>query len=76
MVETKRRQGQKRPDGKNSIPKPICPKCDQYLQRFYVRGIKNDKRQFIETGWSCPNLSCDYVSKDFVQLEDTQEQND
>jgi hypothetical protein len=73
MTEKKRRQGQKKPDGRTATPKPICPKCDEYLQRCYTRGIlKTGKRGFIESGWMCPSSTCDYVIKDLVILEDTE----
>jgi ribosomal protein L37AE/L43A len=57
MTETKRRQGQR-----GATPKPICPKCGEYLKRAYV-GI----------GWSCPSVTCDHMIKDFVELEDIEE---
>ena len=66
---TKRRQGQR---GTN--PKPICLKCDDYLQRTYVRGtMKNGKKGFIVSGWSCPSSGCDYVIKDVVELQEEEE---
>jgi hypothetical protein len=73
MAETKKRQGQKKPDGKKAIPRPLCPKCDVYMQRCYTRGIKNGKRQFIESGWMCPSSTCDYMIKDYIELEDTED---
>ncbi|HWQ47649.1 MAG TPA: hypothetical protein VN414_01640 [Methanosarcina sp.] len=69
MVEKKRRQGQKKPDGKTATPKPICPKCGEYLKRTYTREQGEDgKRGFKGSGWSCPSSTCDYVIKDFVEL--------
>jgi len=73
MVDKTRRQGQKKPNGKTAIPKPICPKCDEILNRCYTRGIKNDKRQFIESGWMCPSSNCDYIVKDYVELKETED---
>lgn len=68
-MTVKRRQGQKKADGKTAIPKPICPKCDGYLQRTYVRGmLKTGKRGFIEHGWACPSSTCDYTIKDYVDV--------
>jgi hypothetical protein len=65
MTETKRRQGQK-----GVIPRPLCPKCGEYLKRSYTRGTVNGKRCFVESGWTCPEINCDYIVKDFVELEE------
>jgi hypothetical protein len=70
MAEKKRRQAQKKPDGRTAIPKPICPKCDQYLKRCYTRSNEENKRAYVGMGWSCPVPSCDYIVKDFVEMED------
>lgn len=75
MIETKkRRQGQTKPNGKKAIPKPICPKCGEYLVRHYIHKSVDGKRAFVGTGWSCPSSTCDYVVKDFVELgEETED---
>jgi ssDNA-binding Zn-finger/Zn-ribbon topoisomerase 1 len=67
-----RSQGQMR-NGKRAVPKEVCPKCDTIMQRFYKRSGKDTKRAFISIGWYCPNPTCDYLIKDFVELEDTEE---
>lgn len=64
--ETKRRQGQKRPDGSTSTPKQLCPKCAEYLKTVYIQ----EKRKNVRFGLGCPSKTCDYVVKDFVELED------
>jgi hypothetical protein len=65
MVEKKaRRQGQY-----GATPKTICPKCEkEYLKSANGRDGKNWKR----IGQYCPNPACDYIIKDFVELEDTE----
>jgi hypothetical protein len=66
MVEKKRRQGQY---GAN--PKTICPKCDkEYLKSANGRYGKAWKR----IGQYCPDPACDYMEKDFVELEDLEEE--
>jgi hypothetical protein len=72
VTETKRRQGQKKPDGRTAKPKPLCPKCGEYLKRCYTRGNVNGKRLYIESGFMCPSVTCDYIIKDYVELEDTE----
>jgi len=68
MVEKKRRQGQG-----GATPKEICPKCGEYLKRNYIRELVNGKQQFVKSGWTCPSSTCDYIIKDFVELEDVEE---
>jgi hypothetical protein len=69
MVEKKKRQGQR-----GAKPKPLCPKCGEYLKRNYTRGNVDGKRLYIESGWTCPSSTCDYIVKDFVELEDKEEE--
>lgn len=65
MTETKRRQGQK-----GAEPKNVCPKCEkEYLKTSYG----TDKKKFVRIGQYCPNPACDYIVKDFVELEDTED---
>jgi len=66
--EKKRAQGQR-----GSVPKTICPKCGEYLQSCYIRGSKEEKRNMKKIGLCCPSDTCDYIIKDFVELEDTEE---
>jgi hypothetical protein len=68
ITETKRRQGQR-----GATPKPICPKCGEYMKRCYTRSNEENKRAYVGMGWSCPVPSCDYIIKDLVELEDTEE---
>ena len=68
MTETKRRQGQR-----GATPKPICPKCGQYLKRCYTRSNDENKRAYVGMGWSCPSATCDHILKDWVELEDLDE---
>jgi hypothetical protein len=65
MTEKKRRQGQR-----GATPKPICPKCGEYLKRAYTRELVNGKQQYVKSGWSCPSSTCDYMAKDFVELDE------
>jgi len=46
----------------------LCPKCGEYLKRNYTRELVEGKQQFVKSGWTCPNISCDYIIKDFVEL--------
>lgn len=60
MTEPKaKRQGQR-----GATPKEICPKCGEYLKTAWV--LKNRKLKRI--GLCCPNVSCDYIIKDMVEL--------
>ena len=70
MTETKRRQGQKKANGTTATPKPLCPKCGEILRRNYTQEPVNGKRRFIKSGWMCPSVTCDYIIKDLVELED------
>lgn len=74
MTETKRRQGQKKANGKTAEPKPICVKCGEYMKRAYTREVVEGKRVFVGSGWTCPSKTCDYIIKDLVELEDTDEE--
>jgi hypothetical protein len=71
MAETKRRQGQR-----GATPKPLCPKCDEYLNRCYTRKTEGGKRLLIGAGWICPSSTCDYMIKDYIELEDTEDGED
>ncbi|HMB45251.1 MAG TPA: hypothetical protein VKL21_05465 [Candidatus Methanoperedens sp.] len=73
MTEPKRRQGQKKPNGRIAIPKPICPECGEMMIRTYTRGNAERKRAYVPAGWSCPSSTCYYIEKDYVELEDTEE---
>ncbi len=65
MVETKRRQGQR-----GAKPKTVCPKCDkEYLKTAFG----TEGKQFKRIGQYCPNPACDYIVKDFVELEEETE---
>jgi hypothetical protein len=68
ITESKRRQGQR-----GSEPKPICPVCNEYLKRVYIRVRKNNNWHYAPYGWTCTVPSCDHMVKDFVELEDTEE---
>jgi hypothetical protein len=58
----KRRQGQA-----GATPKNVCPKCEkEYLKTAW--GQENKKMKRI--GQYCPNPACDFIEKDFVELED------
>lgn len=72
-TEKKRRQGQKKADGTTAKAKPVCPKCGEICVRSYTRGNEERKRAYIGSGWACPSKTCDYIIKDLVQLEDTEE---
>jgi hypothetical protein len=73
MAEKKRRQGQTKPDGTKATPKPVCPKCGEITVRISFRGDQSKKRAYIPAGWMCPSSTCDYVVKEFVEIEDTDE---
>jgi hypothetical protein len=65
MVEIKRRQGQK-----GATPKTVCPKCEkEYLKTAW----STENRKWKRLGLFCPSSTCDYIIKDFVELEDTEE---
>lgn len=75
MAEEKiRRQGQKKSNGKTAVPKPICPKCGEYLMRHYIHKSVDGKRAFVGSGWICPSVTCDYVIKDFIEIEDIEDE--
>jgi|GEM_PF-3463915 len=63
---TKKRQGQK---GVKKI-KEVCPKCGEYLKTAWIL----ENRKWKRIGLSCPSSTCDYIIKDLVQLEDTEEE--
>ena len=42
--------------------------------RMYAHESINGKRLYIGAGWACPSPTCDYIIKDFVELEDTEEE--
>jgi hypothetical protein len=70
MEEKKtRRQGQG-----GAKPKEICPKCSEYLQSCYIRGSKEEGRNMKKVGLCCPSSTCDYIVKDFTELEDSVEE--
>ena len=65
MTEIKRRQGQG-----GATPKTICPKCEkEYLKSASGR----DGRVWKRVGQYCPNQACDYIIKDWVELNDLEE---
>jgi hypothetical protein len=74
MTEKKRRQGQTKPDGTKATPKPVCPKCGEITVRVSFRGDQSKKRAYIPVGWMCPLSTCDYIIKDFVEIEDTEDE--
>lgn len=49
------RQGQKKPDGTTSTPKPLCPDHNVIMERIWVSG-RNEKgtRCMKKRGWICP----------------------
>lgn len=64
--KVKRRQGREKPDGTFSVPRKLCPKCSEYLKTVYIQ----EKRKNVRFGLGCPSKTCDYIVKDFVELED------
>lgn len=73
MTKKMKRQGQKKPDGRTATPKPLCPKCGEITVRAYTRGNAERKRAYVGCGWMCPSSTCDYIVKDFVELEEETE---
>ena len=69
-VKDGREKAKTRTAGRTKQPlKTICPKCEkEYLKTAFG----TDKKQFKRIGQYCPNPSCDYILKDFVELEDTE----
>ena len=67
MTEKKRRQGQQ-----VATPKPLCPKCGEYLIRNYIHKSIDGKQAFIGSGWTCSSATCDYIVKDFVELGESE----
>jgi hypothetical protein len=74
MTEKKRRQGQIKPGSKQAVPKPVCPKCGEIMVRAYIRGNIESNRAYIGSGWMCPSSTCEYIIKDFVELEGMEEE--
>jgi len=67
---SKPKQGQKKPDGRIAIPKPLCQKCSDptILERLYTQKKKpNGKRGLIKWGWGCP--VCGNAVKDKKEIE-------
>lgn len=61
MAEKKRRQGQR-----GSTLKTVCPKCnDEYLKTAFG----TEGKRFKRIDQCCPNPACDYILKDYVELE-------
>lgn len=62
MTEKKRRQGQK-----GATPKTVCPKCEkEYLKTAWML----ENRRYKRVGLCCPNPSCDYMIKDWIEVEE------
>lgn len=63
--------GERKQQGRGGAkPKQICPKCGkEYLET--AGGKKGTSWKRI--GQYCPNPSCDYIVKDFVELEEETE---
>ena len=65
MIEKKRRQG------RGKTLKIICPTCQQeYLQSCMGWQTEEGNRKLKRVGQYCPNPHCDYIIKDYVELED------
>ena len=70
LPSKKPRQAQKKPDGTTAKPLPTCQKCGKILTPVYSRGpLRTGKRGFLKEGWACPDKKCDYIIKEFVELE-------
>lgn len=39
--------------GQGKTQRPICPHCQQDLDRSYIRSWVGDKRTYQATGWEC-----------------------
>jgi len=50
-----------------------CLSSKLLKKRNYIREVINGKQQYVASGWTCPSSTCDYIAKDFVELEDTEE---
>jgi hypothetical protein len=63
--------GERKQQGRgNEKTKTICPKCEkEYLET--AGGKKGNSWKRI--GLYCPNPSCYYIVKDFVEFEDIEE---
>jgi len=63
--------GKKQQNGwSGATPKTICPKCEkEYLKTAGGR----DGKTWKKIGQYCPNPTCDYIIKDFVELEGKKE---
>ena len=64
MAEKKRRQVQR-----GATTKSTCPKCGKYMRRCYVHE-STGARSYIGACWICSTSTCDYVIKDFVELDE------
>ena len=71
--DREKEEGQKNQMAREQPPKPVCPKCGEICVRAYRRGNEERKRAYIPAGWMCPSSTCDYIIKDLVELEDTEE---
>ena len=65
MTEIKRRQGQG-----GATPKTVCPKCEK---KYLKSASGRDGRVWKRVGQYCPNPACDYIIKDWVELNDLEE---
>ena len=64
--------GERKQQGREGAKaKTICPKCEEdYLKTAWI----TENRKWKRMGLCCPNPACDYMIKDFVELEDTEEE--
>jgi hypothetical protein len=64
--------GERRQQGREGAkPKTICPKCErEYLKTAWML----ENRKYRRVGLCCPSPSCDYILKDFIELEDAEEE--
>jgi hypothetical protein len=63
--------GDRKQQGRDgSKPKDICPKCKQeYLKTIWML----ENRKYKRIGLGCPSPSCDYLTKDLIEVEDIEE---
>lgn len=67
MLEKKRerRKGQKKPDGRKSVPKEVCPICkERGVNTDLVTAWKTKNRKWVRVGLVCPVDDCPYIIKD------------
>jgi ssDNA-binding Zn-finger/Zn-ribbon topoisomerase 1 len=73
-VGIKKTEHKKRQEQQGAALKPLCPKCGEFLKRLYTRGKVGGKLKYVEFEFMCSSSTCEYIIKNFIGLEDTDEE--